>query len=68
VSLNQPVRIAIVEANLRKSVDDAWPLLIQGGLSAGPSRDRLTFSSGVAEAALGSEHMNGGTLLRRSAT
>jgi 3-hydroxyacyl-CoA dehydrogenase len=32
------------EANLRKYVDDAWPLLTQVGLSAGASRDRLTFS------------------------
>lgn len=32
------------EANLRKYVDDAWPLLTQAGLSPGASRDRLTFS------------------------
>jgi carnitine 3-dehydrogenase len=32
------------EANLRKYVDDAWPLLTQVGLSAGASRDRLTFT------------------------
>jgi carnitine 3-dehydrogenase len=32
------------EANLRKYVDDAWPLLIQVGLSKGASRDRLTFT------------------------
>jgi carnitine 3-dehydrogenase len=32
------------EANLRKYVDDAWPLLTQVGLSPGASRDRLTFS------------------------
>jgi 3-hydroxyacyl-CoA dehydrogenase len=32
------------EANLRKYVDGAWPLLTQVGLSAGASRDRLTFS------------------------
>jgi carnitine 3-dehydrogenase len=31
------------EANLRKYVDDAWPLLTQVGLSPGASRDRLTF-------------------------
>jgi carnitine 3-dehydrogenase len=30
--------------NLRKYVDDAWPLLTQVGLSSGASRDRLTFS------------------------
>jgi 3-hydroxyacyl-CoA dehydrogenase len=33
------------EANLRKYVDDAWPLLTQVGLSPGASRDRLTFSA-----------------------
>jgi 3-hydroxyacyl-CoA dehydrogenase len=32
------------EGNLRKYVDDAWPLLVQVGLSPGASRDRLTFS------------------------
>src|SRR5712672_3707470 len=32
------------EANLRKYVDDAWPLLTQVGLSPGASRDRLTFN------------------------
>jgi carnitine 3-dehydrogenase len=32
------------EANLRKYVDEAWPLLTQAGLSPGASRDRLTFS------------------------
>jgi 3-hydroxyacyl-CoA dehydrogenase len=32
------------EANLRKYVDDAWPLLTQVGLSPGASRDRLTFT------------------------
>ena len=32
------------EANLRKYVDEAWPLLTQVGLSPGASRDRLTFS------------------------
>jgi 3-hydroxyacyl-CoA dehydrogenase len=32
------------EENLRKYVDDAWPLLTQVGLSPGASRDRLTFS------------------------
>src|ERR1700739_1735718 len=35
---------AQAEANLRKYVDDAWPLLTQSGLSPGASRDRLTFS------------------------
>jgi carnitine 3-dehydrogenase len=32
------------EANLRKYVDDAWPLLTQVGLSPGASRERLTFT------------------------
>ena len=32
------------EANLRKYVDDAWPLLTQVSLSPGASRDRLTFT------------------------
>jgi len=32
------------ETNLRKYVDDAWPLLAQAGLSPGASRDRLIFS------------------------
>jgi carnitine 3-dehydrogenase len=32
------------EANLRKYVDDAWPLLTEVGLSPGASRDRLTFT------------------------
>ena len=38
------------EANLRKYVDDAWPLLTQVGLSAGASRDRLTFSPDMSRA------------------
>jgi 3-hydroxyacyl-CoA dehydrogenase len=38
------------EANLRKYVDDAWPLLTQVGLSAGASRDRLTFSLDMSRA------------------
>jgi carnitine 3-dehydrogenase len=38
------------EANLRKYVDDAWPLLTQVGLSAGASRDRLTFSPDLSRA------------------
>jgi 3-hydroxyacyl-CoA dehydrogenase len=54
------------EANLRKCVDDAWPLMTQVGLSTGPSRDRL-IRQRVTEAAFGSEHLNGGNLLRRSA-
>jgi 3-hydroxyacyl-CoA dehydrogenase len=38
------------ETNLRKYVDDAWPLLTQTGLSAGASRDRLTFSPDMSRA------------------
>jgi carnitine 3-dehydrogenase len=38
------------EANLRKYVDEAWPLLTQAGLSPGASRDRLTFSPDVSRA------------------
>jgi carnitine 3-dehydrogenase len=38
------------EANLRKYVDDAWPLLTQVGLSAGASRDRLTFNTDMSRA------------------
>jgi 3-hydroxyacyl-CoA dehydrogenase len=38
------------EANLRKYVDDAWPLLTQVGLSPGASRDRLTFTPDMCRA------------------
>jgi carnitine 3-dehydrogenase len=38
------------EANLRKYVDDAWPLLTEVGLSPGASRDRLTFSTDMSHA------------------
>jgi carnitine 3-dehydrogenase len=38
------------EANLRKYVDEAWPLLTQVGLSPGASRDRLTFSPEMSRA------------------
>jgi carnitine 3-dehydrogenase len=38
------------ETNLRKYVDDAWPLLEQAGLSPGASRDRLTFSPDMGRA------------------
>ena len=38
------------EANLRKYVDDAWPLLTQVGLSPSASRDRLTFSPDMSRA------------------
>ena len=38
------------EANLRKYVDDAWPLLTQAGLSPSASRDRLTFNPDMSRA------------------
>ena len=38
------------EANLRKYVDDAWKILSKSGLSAGASRDRLTFQSKMSSA------------------
>src|ERR1700723_2227352 len=38
------------EANLRKYVDDAWPLLTQVGLSPGASRERLTFTLDMSRA------------------
>jgi 3-hydroxyacyl-CoA dehydrogenase len=38
------------EAGLRKYVDDAWQQLKEIGLSAGASRDRLTFTSNMKEA------------------
>lgn len=38
------------EANLRKYVDDAWPLLTQVGISPGASRERLTFSPDMSRA------------------
>jgi carnitine 3-dehydrogenase len=38
------------ETNLRKYVDDAWPLLTQVGLSPGASRDRLTFTPDMSRA------------------
>jgi carnitine 3-dehydrogenase len=38
------------EANLRKYVDDAWPLLTQVGLSPGASRDQLTFTPDMSRA------------------
>jgi carnitine 3-dehydrogenase len=41
---------AQAEANLRKYVDDAWPLLTQVGLSPGASRDRLTFTTDMSRA------------------
>jgi carnitine 3-dehydrogenase len=38
------------EANLRKYVDEAWPLLTQVGLSSGASRERLTFTLDMSRA------------------
>jgi carnitine 3-dehydrogenase len=38
------------EANLRKYVDEAWPLLTSVGLSDGASRDRLTFTANLQQA------------------
>ena len=38
------------EKNLRKYVDDAWPLLTEVGLSPGASRDRMTFSLDMSRA------------------
>jgi carnitine 3-dehydrogenase len=38
------------EASLRKYVDDAWPLLVQAGLTPGATRDRLTFSADMNRA------------------
>jgi carnitine 3-dehydrogenase len=38
------------EANLRKSVDEAWELLTATGLASGASRERLTFTADLKEA------------------
>src|SRR6266436_247476 len=38
------------EANLRKYVDEAWDVLTSIGLSAGASRDRLSFTTNMKEA------------------
>src|SRR2546423_2056371 len=38
------------EANLRKYVDEAWGVLTSIGLSAGASRDRLSFTTNMKEA------------------
>ena len=38
------------EANLRKYVDNAWPVLARAGLSAGASRERLTFTTNMSQA------------------
>lgn len=38
------------EANMRKYVDDAWPLMTSIGLSPGASRDRLEFTTDMTKA------------------
>lgn len=38
------------EANLRKYVDEAWPLLSSVGLTPGASRDRLSFTTDMKQA------------------
>jgi carnitine 3-dehydrogenase len=38
------------ETELRKYVDEAWPTLVQIGLSPGASRDRLSFALSLAQA------------------
>src|SRR5271154_6936867 len=38
------------ETNLRKYVDEAWELLTSIGLSAGASRDRLSFTANMKDA------------------
>ena len=38
------------EAGLRKYIDEAWKTLSKNGLSAGASRDRLTFEPNMAQA------------------
>jgi carnitine 3-dehydrogenase len=43
------------EANLRKYVDEAWPLLTSIGLSDGASRDRLTFTASLQAALVGAD-------------
>jgi 3-hydroxyacyl-CoA dehydrogenase len=38
------------EANLRKYIDNAWPVLARAGLSAGASRERLKFTASMSRA------------------
>src|SRR5215510_1710907 len=38
------------EANLRKYVDNAWSALAKAGLTAGASRERLTFTANMSQA------------------
>jgi carnitine 3-dehydrogenase len=37
------------ESNLRKYVDNAWPVLARAGFSAGASRERLSFTTNMSE-------------------
>src|ERR1043166_9132419 len=37
-------------ANLRKYIDNAWPVLAKAGLSAGAWRERLTFTTNMSQA------------------
>src|SRR6516164_4336237 len=41
---------ASAEENLRKYVDNAWPVLAKAGLAAGASRERLTFTANMSQA------------------
>ena len=43
------------EANLRRYIDEAWPLLTSTGLSDGASRDRLTFTTNMQQALAGAD-------------
>src|ERR1700756_4520251 len=45
------------EANLRKYVDNAWPALAKAGLSAGASRERLTFTARRSDAPANADHV-----------
>jgi 3-hydroxyacyl-CoA dehydrogenase len=38
------------EANLRKYVDNAWPVLARAGFSSGASRERLKFTASMSQA------------------
>jgi 3-hydroxyacyl-CoA dehydrogenase len=38
------------EANLRKYIDNAWPLLVKTGLANGASRERLAFTANMKQA------------------
>src|ERR1700757_254398 len=43
------------EKNLRDYIDAAWPDLVSLGLSAGATRDRLSFTGNMAEALQGAD-------------